>query len=206
MQDFCLDIENWYNEDHRNIAAVHCKAGKGRTGVMICAYLLYSGQFSKADDALSFYGMARTNNNKGVTIPSQIRYINYFAKYIQKDFEFKKVAIKLNKIRMLTIPKFSGGGCNPHIVFKNNHHDKKAKHFSSNDGIKTEFIKNQHFYDFYVVSDLFLIGDVKVEFYHKSGMSKKKMLHFWFHTSFLDKSGVLVLNKHEIDKADRDKK
>lgn len=32
------------------------------------------------------------------------------------------------------------------------------------------------------------------------------MFHFWFHTSFVDKSGVLILPKSQIDKAAGDKK
>jgi len=68
--------------DERNVAAVHCKAGKGRTGVMICCYLLYTKQFKTAYDAMRYYGKIRTHNGKGVTIPSQIRYINYFDAFL----------------------------------------------------------------------------------------------------------------------------
>jgi phosphatidylinositol-3,4,5-trisphosphate 3-phosphatase and dual-specificity protein phosphatase PTEN len=206
IRAFCNDLDNWFIQDKNNVASIHCKAGKGRTGVMIWSYLLYSGKFTKAKDALDFYAYARTNNNKGVTIPSQIRYVNYFGKSLEKDFEYKRVAIKLNKIRMFTIPNVVGGGWCPFFVIKNDHKDKKAKHFSSNNEIKTEFIHNKNFYDFQIKSDLFLLDDIKIEFYHNSGLNKQKMFHFWIHTSFLDKSGMLHLSKDEIDKADRDKK
>jgi len=63
---FCKDLFQYIHADRegKNTAGVHCKAGKGRTGVMICCYLMYSGEFEKAIDALRYYGLMRTNNKK----------------------------------------------------------------------------------------------------------------------------------------------
>ena len=34
----------------------------------------------------------------------------------------------------------------------------------------------------------------------------KKLFHFWFHTSFIDSNGILLINKDMIDDAHKDKK
>ena len=41
VSDFCQQMADWLQQDPQNIAVVHCKAGKGRTGTMICCYLVY---------------------------------------------------------------------------------------------------------------------------------------------------------------------
>ena len=79
MYDFCNDAQQFLDADERNVIFVHCKAGKGRTGVMICAYLLYTGAITDPSICMAFYGMKRTTDGEGVTIPSQRRYIDYFS-------------------------------------------------------------------------------------------------------------------------------
>jgi protein-tyrosine phosphatase len=84
--EFCVDICLYLIKNPDGIAAIHCKAGKGRTGVMICSYLIFSGLSKNSKEAIEHYGQTRTYNKKGVTIPSQIRYIQYFESFLATNF------------------------------------------------------------------------------------------------------------------------
>ncbi|KAF3558503.1 hypothetical protein F2Q69_00016091 [Brassica cretica] len=50
IQLFCQSVHSWLSLDPKNIAVVHCMAGKGRTGLMVSAYLVYGGM--SAEEAL----------------------------------------------------------------------------------------------------------------------------------------------------------
>jgi hypothetical protein len=71
---------------------------------------------------------------------------------------------------------------------------------------KTPFLLDElSYYDFRIKSTSLLVyGDVKIEFFHVNSLAankKEKAFHFWFHTGFIDQSGVLSMDKPMIEKA-----
>ena len=106
MLEFCIDVCIFLLKDDKNVAAVHCKAGKGRTGTMICAYLLFTGIALNSVNAFEMYGTRRSKVKKGVTVPSQRRYIQHFETYLSCNFQrpYFKLIPKIIK-NFLTKPK-----------------------------------------------------------------------------------------------------
>ncbi|EOD13193.1 hypothetical protein EMIHUDRAFT_437207 [Emiliania huxleyi CCMP1516] len=109
MPQLCASVAAWHDEHPDNVAVVHCKAGKGRTGTMISAALLHRGDFRSADDALAFYGFARTNNCEGVTIASQRLYVHYYARLCREPAACERLldrqaACRLVRVRLVTLP------------------------------------------------------------------------------------------------------
>lgn len=62
--DFCSDATVWLNQNPNHVVAIHCKAGKGRTGTVIAALLLHTGIAKDATEAMKLYGKERTHNMK----------------------------------------------------------------------------------------------------------------------------------------------
>mmetsp|Transcript_5341 Transcript_5341/g.4922 ORF Transcript_5341/g.4922 Transcript_5341/m.4922 type:complete len:192 (+) Transcript_5341:786-1361(+) len=187
---FCLDLDIFLNKDLKNVAAIHCKAGKGRTGVMICCYLIFSRFCNTALDAMKYYAMIRTKNKKGITIPSQIRYVHYFEHFLElrkKAFpkilnKMPRVVCKILKIRMITIPKISQGGFKPTLKI----YCKNVLLYDYKSEGNLKFLSGLPYFDFKINSTTVMAyDDVKIEFFHKNKKSEKAF-HFWFNTSFAD--------------------
>lgn len=193
MCAFCNDVKSWLNQDERNVAVIHCKAGKGRTGVMICAYMLDKGLVQDSTSALNYYGEKRTHDNKGVTIPSQKRYVDYYQELVKFNLNYRPLGIILCSIQLeQTSPNF----INAHFVIY--HLDQQSK---------------CTFED-----PIYLNGDVKVECYQQKSkiIKKEKLFQFWFNTFFAverhkecsneasNHDLKLVFSKEHLDKAYKD--
>lgn len=181
IRPFCDDMDLWLKDDDRNVAVVHCKAGKGRTGVMICSYLLHDRLFDTSKEALAFYGEARTQNAKGVTIPSQRRWVQYYGHLIRNSLEYSPRTVLLKALRLQGMPMMQGGTCVPSFVVRFNnvriHTSKVYENLRKTDTIV----------DLTLPQPVPLCGDIKIELFHNTRTYRKeKMLHFWFNTFFID--------------------
>lgn len=76
------EMHDWLSQDPENVVAVHCLAGHGRTGVIICALFLFEGVFTNPDDAMREFAAKRSKAGKGIKYPSQRRYVAYSAEHI----------------------------------------------------------------------------------------------------------------------------
>jgi hypothetical protein len=75
MAAFCNSAKAWLDADSSNVVALHCKAGKGRAGIMTCCLLLRMGLYPTAIDAMNYYDVARTVNGNGLTVTSQRKFV-----------------------------------------------------------------------------------------------------------------------------------
>ncbi|XP_028522909.1 phosphatidylinositol 3,4,5-trisphosphate 3-phosphatase and dual-specificity protein phosphatase PTEN isoform X1 [Apis cerana] len=179
IRPFCEDVHEWLSRHQENVAVVHCKAGKGRTGVMVCCYLLHIKQFPTATEALNYYGTKRTHDRKGVTIPSQRRYVDYYATLVQEGLNYQPVTLLLRKIQLDPAPIFHGGQGYLHCVIS----ESKKKIFSSE---IVEVRKGMHTISIPLKHSVALTGDIRVDFFNRPKMKRKeKLFHFWFNTFFV---------------------
>ncbi|KAI9341225.1 protein-tyrosine phosphatase-like protein [Obelidium mucronatum] len=84
------DIHHWHAADPENVAVVHCKAGKGRTGVVCCAYMLLTGVFPDSTACFEGYTKLRMVDGRwgdGLTVPGQRRWVVYFEEFLRR-FDF----------------------------------------------------------------------------------------------------------------------
>jgi len=66
----CLDALVYLSQDDENVIAIHCKAGKGRTGLAIACYMMFMEGCSDAYEAVQLFNYRRTWDMKGLRIPS----------------------------------------------------------------------------------------------------------------------------------------
>jgi phosphatidylinositol-3,4,5-trisphosphate 3-phosphatase/dual-specificity protein phosphatase PTEN len=203
IRPFCEDAKNFLDEDEQNIIAVHCKAGKGRTGTFICCLMIYMNIFDNADECLQYYGMMRVENGKGLTVPSQIRYVSYFESILKKNISHPIVFVKkkIIKLRMFTLPMFHKVYTSSFTINnnENNYQSEKKKNIENEN--------NDTIVDFNINNELIVEGDVQIIFYRYHVLGKKEAIFkFWFNTNFIPSNdNIYTFKKKSIDKACKDK-
>ncbi|XP_027144711.1 tensin-2 isoform X4 [Larimichthys crocea] len=200
----CKAMETWLTSDPQHVVVLHCKGNKGKTGVIIAAYMHYSKISAGADQALSTLAMRKFCEDKVSSSlqPSQNRYIYYFGGLLSGAIKMNSSPLFLHQVLIPSLPNFQGeGGYYPFL-----------KIYQSMQLVYTSGI-----YDLQgtggrrlcvtIEPALLLKGDIMVKCYHRRAQSADRdtVFRLQFHTCTIHGS-QLWFGKGELDEACTDER
>ncbi|XP_042301407.1 phosphatidylinositol 3,4,5-trisphosphate 3-phosphatase TPTE2-like isoform X1 [Sceloporus undulatus] len=209
MLKFTASVRKWMQEDENNVIAIHCKGGKGRTGTMVCIWLIDSSQCKSAKESLEYFGERRTDKStsskfQGVETPSQSRYVGYYATL---KFEYNLTLPPVRSLRIKNIKLYA-----VHGVGKGNGTDLRVKIImekqvifhcigSTQENCKLFFDGENDWVVIGLENCPLVSNDVKVRFESSSDIPKGYddcIFFFWFNTSFIE-DNRLYIPRNELD-------
>lgn len=101
------EIDKFLEQSPKNVALIHCKEGKGRSGTICCAYLMYEakkkGIFVSVEETIAIFTRRRMRKifGPGVSIKSQIRYLEYWKRFIQTSVELQQNFVLYNLSKLM---------------------------------------------------------------------------------------------------------
>lgn len=195
----CKAMETWLTSDPNNVVVLHCKGNKGKTGVIVAAYMHYSKISAGADQALTTLAMRKFCEDKVSSSlqPSQNRYIYYFGGLLSGTIKMNSSPLFLHQILIPSLPNFqTGGGFYPFL-----------KIYQSLQQVYTSGVYDPHSSrarKLCVTMEpaLLLKGDIMVKCYHRRSRAEEREVVFrvQFHTCTVH-GAQLWFGKTELDLA-----
>ena len=99
-----FEIHEFISAHTSNVAVVHCKCGKGRTGSIVTSYMMIYNNMSY-DEATRMFTEKRIRLKAidGVSIRSQLRYLKYVEYWVKTDMPTLLLKPTIIKIKRITI-------------------------------------------------------------------------------------------------------
>uniref|UniRef100_A0AAZ3NWR1 Tensin 1 n=1 Tax=Oncorhynchus tshawytscha TaxID=74940 RepID=A0AAZ3NWR1_ONCTS len=200
----CKAMDTWLNADQHNVVVLHNKGNRGRTGVVVAAYMHYSNISASADQALDRFAMRRFYEDKALPVgqPSQRRYVRYFSGLLSGHIKINNKPLFLHHVIMHGIPNFeSKGGCRPFLKIY------QAMQPVYTSGIYNVQGDSHTSICITIEPGLLLKGDILLKCYHKRFRSPIRDVIFrvQFHTCAIHDLGV-VFGKNELDQTFKDER
>ncbi|XP_076042441.1 phosphatidylinositol 3,4,5-trisphosphate 3-phosphatase TPTE2-like isoform X2 [Oratosquilla oratoria] len=216
MLKFSKSVREWMARDEANVIAVHCKGGKGRTGTMICVFLIDTGLFRDAEHCLGYFGDRRTDKNagkkfQGVETPSQSRYVGYYERVVSAGGELpKEIPLIITTISVRGIRHVGAGDGSEFIISVKSRAHTIPFHcsISPNKNCQTSYDKAADTLTVRLMNAPVIRGDTRVMFLADSHKIPKGYencpFFFWFHTGFIN-NNRLRLERQELDNPHKSK-
>uniref|UniRef100_A0A8D3D8C2 Tensin-like n=1 Tax=Scophthalmus maximus TaxID=52904 RepID=A0A8D3D8C2_SCOMX len=200
----CKAIDTWLNGDPHNVVVLHNKGNRGRTGVVVAAYMHYSNISASADQALDRFAMRRFYEDKALPVgqPSQRRYVQYFNGLLSGHIKINNKPLFLHHVIMHGIPNFEAkGGCRPFLKIY------QAMQPVYTSGIYNVQGDSNTSICITIEPGLLLKGDILLKCYHKRYRNPNRDVIFrvQFHTCAIHDLGV-VFGKSELDDTFKDER
>eukprot|EP01112_Ceratiomyxa_fruticulosa_P011203 TRINITY_DN3026_c0_g1_i1.p1 TRINITY_DN3026_c0_g1~~TRINITY_DN3026_c0_g1_i1.p1 ORF type:complete len:401 (-),score=56.31 TRINITY_DN3026_c0_g1_i1:147-1349(-) len=213
-------MDDWLNADPLNVVAIHCKAGRGRTGTLIAAYLVYKQYYTNAYEALLYFAVRRSSSENGVSVPSQRRYVSYVTSLAclplsastlsngnaSESFSLPRQVteariVRLKSILIKSVPLMDefNGECKPAVeIWKCDSMPYRLLYSDKNQTYSPLRTYNPKTDSAMLIDteSITLCGDVMIKLYHVGKirlLQDTEMFRFQFHTSFLGPEGTPVL-------------
>lgn len=199
----CERIYKYLLENEDNIVVINCKAGKGRTGTIICCFMLFCDLFNNTQDAFNYYSYKRFKSGEGVSQPSQKRYVEFFYQMLVYSKRCLPKVVYLQGVYLREPPMSDEYLKAYYEICKENTevvHYSSKKNYSEQKKIFT--CKNVDMNISDNNSSIPLSGDFTLNIYENNRMTCRLIGRVAFNTSFLSSSQNMVIFR--IDQIDPD--
>ncbi|XP_044204217.1 tensin-2-like isoform X2 [Thunnus albacares] len=195
----CKAMETWLTSDPNNVVVLHCKGNKGKTGVIVAAYMHYSKISAGADQALTTLAMRKFCEDKVSSSlqPSQNRYIYYFGGLLSGTIKMNSSPLFLHQILIPSLPNFqAGGGFYPFLKIY------QSLQLVYTSGVYDPQTSRARKLCVTMEPALLLKGDIMVKCYHRRSRAAERevMFRVQFHTCTVH-GAQLWFGKTELDLA-----
>lgn len=222
----CTSVESWLDADEKNVAAIHCMTGKGRTATLMACVLTWLGEFDSPMQALQYVALRKNTAVEYLTIPSQRRYIQYFSNLLD-GVKPNSEPLLLRRIIINSVPIFGTAptgvkGCCPYVqLFKNGKLVASAavdqethpqdddngiaalEASSNNRQLQLKWVSHEEGSASFTI-DCLVQGDILLRCRHAAQTGARvSMFRAAFHTGYVS-GGVLRLTKAQLDGSSSD--
>uniref|UniRef100_A0A8C4WIR1 Tensin 2a n=1 Tax=Gopherus evgoodei TaxID=1825980 RepID=A0A8C4WIR1_9SAUR len=190
----CKAMETWLNSDPQHVVVLHCKGNKGKTGVIVAAYMHYSKISASSTRGGRTLGLS--------CAPCTPRYISYFSGLLSGTIKMNSNTLFLHHVLIPAIPNYeASGGYQP---IRKIYQSMQLVYTS---GIYSVPGPGPQKLCVTLEPALLLKGDVMVKCYHKQTCSSDRDVVFrvQFHTCTIH-GAQLWFGKDELDEAWQDER